>query len=278
MRNCGFACATIIYATLSFIIVDVSSSVICPSVFEKGIPFDVYGGPLFPVSTYDKDAKKFITPLFVELYAPLAKGLMAELKKSNASICLHDEHPYCEFGFQNITQTMLDLLYQNKEFIPRINMWGTFRIDFWGVAALDDIKLTEVLLQRRTIMVACLHWCHAMLAMPESERPMMSYLCPNPCKQPGLCMSAVDEQGSCYLTGEGFFQHQYACKCKPGGTWNAAIGACVSDADPCENKKNPPCFAEGTEICTFDRESGVSSVELLHVQVQLFEPSSDAIK
>ncbi|VDL18479.1 unnamed protein product [Hymenolepis diminuta] len=129
-------------------------------------------------------------------------------------------------------------------------------MDFWGYTGLDDLKDRELVLKRRTIVIACLHWCHGMLALPENERPMMKYLCPNPCKQPGLCMGAADERGSCHLTGDGFFHHQYACNCKPGGLWNAEIGACTNDEDPCKNKKSPPCFPEGTELCSFDRESG----------------------
>lgn len=260
MRVCVITCFTMICIVLYFKICGVSGSLICPSEFEKGVPFDIYGGPLFPIAIYHKKHRHIFPPYWYEIWSPLAEDLVQLLRKSNASLCLYEEHPYCEIAFQNITQIAIKKTLRFTNLIIGEDIWEEYRMDFWGYTGLDDLKDPELVLKRRTIVIACLHWCHGMLALPENERPMMKYLCPNPCKQPGLCMGAADERGSCHLTGDGFFHHQFACNCKPGGLWNAEIGACTNDDDPCKNKKSPPCFPEGTELCSFDRESGVSSV------------------
>lgn len=257
MQRPRVACFMIIFITLQLSKFEVSGSIFCPSVFEKGIPFDIYGGPLFPVVLYDSKDERFFAPFWAEISSHWAQNLINELRRTNASICLLDELPFCEEAVQNITQKMLTERFGTDDWEKPVDALETFKMDLWGTTNLDDLKDPKLVRTRRTIVVMCLHWCHGMLALPEEERPVMEYLCPNPCKQPGLCMGVGDVHGSCQLTGEGFFQHQYICKCKPGSVWNAVTGTCRLD-DPCKRKKSPLCFPEGTELCSYDFEKGVS--------------------
>ncbi|KAM7542215.1 hypothetical protein Aperf_G00000017321 [Anoplocephala perfoliata] len=254
MQEATVTCFMIIVITLQLNMFEVSGSIFCPSVFEKGIPFDIYGGPLFPVALYRSRDNSIFAPFWADISGGWAQNLINRLRRASAGECLLDEHPYCAEVVQNITQQMLIEKFGTEEDGKLKGDLGTFNLELWGTTNLDDLKDPELVLTRRVIVVMCIHWCHGMLALPEKERPVMEYLCPNPCKQPGLCMGVGDVRGSCKITKEGFFQHQYTCECKPGSVWNAVTGTCRPD-DPCKRKTSPLCFPEGTELCSYDFET-----------------------
>ena len=142
---------------------------------------------------------------------------------------------------------------------PRISRYllNVVEGDEWGKSELYDFTNETQVLVRRTLLIQCVYWCHTMLRMAPEKRPMMTELCPNPCSRGDICSGVGDLHGTCKLTEEGFFSHQYKCDCKEGYMWIPSVEGCIPD-NPCERKESPVCYPNGTLLCSFDAELHVS--------------------
>lgn len=225
---------------------------ICPKDFAGGIPFDLYGSPIFPVALYDKNNDEVFTPFWVNVSGTWMDELEIALNGTSANDCLHEDLPKCDTVLRATFASLLKDLFPFQD-RPRISYYliNVVDEDEWGTARLFDFHNATMVLVRRTLLVQCIYWCHTMLRMPPENRPMMLEMCPNPCNQAGVCSGAGEVTGTCKLTEEGFFSHQYKCECKEGYAWIPSVEGCIPD-NPCERKESPVCYPNGTLMCSYD--------------------------
>ncbi|VDM16767.1 unnamed protein product [Hydatigera taeniaeformis] len=221
---------------------------ICPEEVSSGIPFDIYGSPILPVALYSDHSNEILPPSWSTVSGIWTQNLLDALSTPDLSNCLFDDLPECESTFGEATERLLP----PYEF-PQVSdlLVKEVRGKKWGKSSLYDFKNTTLVVIRRTILIRCLYWCHAILHLPIELRPMMSDVCPNPCNQGNVCLGTGDVYRTCQLTGEGFFLHQYKCTCKENFVWDPAVQGCIPN-NPCERQGESVCYSNGTLLCSYD--------------------------
>ncbi|KAL5107859.1 DNA primase large subunit [Taenia crassiceps] len=225
-------------------------SYVCPEEVSKGIPFDVYGSPIFPVALHNDHSEEVVTPFWTNISGIWVDNLLEALSTSDVSDCLFEDLPKCESIFEGVMERALPL----SEF-PQISnhLVSDIRGKKWSKPRLYDFKNTTLVIIRRILLIRCFYWCHAILRLPVEIRPMMPEMCPNPCNQANVCSGTGEVYGTCQLTEEGFFSHQYQCDCKKNYVWDPAVQGCIPE-NPCERQEKPVCYSNGTLLCSYDRD------------------------
>lgn len=228
---------------------------VCPEEVSNGIPFDIYGSPIFPVALHNDHSEEVLTPFWTNVSGIWIDNLLEALSIPDLSDCLFDDLPKCESTFGKAMERLLPL-YK----FPQISkhLVNEVRGKKWSKPKLYNFKNTTLVIIRRTILIRCLYWCHAILRLPVEIRPMMLEMCPNPCNQAKVCSGTGEVYGTCQLTEEGFFTHQYQCDCKKNYVWLPAVQGCIPD-NPCERQEEPACYSNGTLFCSYDHDFNVGN-------------------
>lgn len=227
---------------------------VCPEVFKTGIPLEVYGGPLFPVAIVISSTSTVIEPFWVTLSGGYTEELLLAIAHTELAQCIRVPKFFCQQKFQEVFGRKHNALFDydsDGQYKNHIN--NKTDPEIWGPEPLDDYT-SIVLLTRRSILISCLFWCHAISTAENKE--FMPEICPNPCDQPGVCTEHGTIPGSCEMTGQGFFTNQYRCRCVENYIWNEMMHLCTHE-DPCK-RDTPVCAPDGTISCSYDAEFNVS--------------------
>ncbi len=232
------------------------SPYVCPRQMSEGVPFEIFGGPLFPVAVLFSYEDEIAEPFWSSLNGSFHTHLLRAATNTRLRDCLLMHFPSCKARMRASFKKKLNELFPFA-FPPSISKHLANKVleSDWTSEASGPL----LTLQRRTLIIQCLFWCHTMLSMPPEKRPMMANICPNPCRSEAVCNGVGEIKGTCEMTGEGFFDYQFRCKCKVGFAWNPTLRSCAPD-NPCERTESPACNPDGTLSCSFDEELNVSTL------------------
>ncbi|VDD79101.1 unnamed protein product [Mesocestoides corti] len=244
----------VVFAAFILQVAGAFSPYVCPQELADGVPFELYGGPLYPVAAIHAYYGQVETPFWTNVSGSWTHELLSAVTNTDVGRCLVENLTSCSSKMRETFGNSLGKLFPYF-YRPLISNHLMNEVDQekWSKEPLDDFSNKDLVLIRRTLLIQCMYWCHLMLGLPPTRRPRMLEMCPNPCNQAEICSGTGEVPGTCQLNGEGFFKHQYRCDCKPGFIWSSTLRCCLPD-NPCERKNEPVCFPDGTLSCSYDSE------------------------